>query len=120
MEFILNNWYVILIVLLIIAFSILIIASYLSLPKAQRHKKVKEWLLYAVTEAEKALGGGTGQIKLRYVYDMFLTKFSFISKIISFDTFSRWVDDALENMRNLLKNNKDINNYVNGDEKNDS
>ncbi|MCM1334369.1 MAG: hypothetical protein NC084_12545 [Bacteroides sp.] len=26
---------------------------------------VKEWLLLAVTEAEKALGSGTGQLKLR-------------------------------------------------------
>ena len=28
---------------------------------------LREWLLLAVTEAERAFGGGTGVVKLRYV-----------------------------------------------------
>jgi hypothetical protein len=67
--------------------------------------KVREWMLYAVTEAERELGGGTGQLKLRKVYDMFLAKFPKLSIFISFDTFSRWVDIALDKMREMIEKN---------------
>lgn len=77
---------------------------------------VKEWLKYAVTLAEKTLGSGTGQLKLRQVYEAFIEKFSFISKIISFDEFSELVDDALEWMRNQLESNSAVATLVNGTE----
>ncbi|MFR6482019.1 MAG: hypothetical protein ACLUPD_10785 [Anaerotignum faecicola] len=47
---------------------------------AEQREKVKEWLLLAVTEAEKELGSGTGQLKLRYVYDLFLRRFPAVAK----------------------------------------
>jgi hypothetical protein len=74
---------------------------------------MKEWLIYATTLAEKELGSGTGVLKLRYVYDMFLTKFPLFSKLISFETFSEFVDNALVNMRNILEVNSAIDEYVN-------
>ena len=43
--------------------------------KATQLESLRQWLLFAVTEAEKSLGSGTGKLKLRQVYDMFLTKF---------------------------------------------
>ena len=58
--------------------------------------------------AEKELGGGTGKLKLRYVYDLFLTKFSWLAKIISFEQFSELVDEALEEMKLLLNTNEQI------------
>lgn len=73
--------------------------------------KVKKWLVYAVTVAEKQLGSGTGQLKLRTVYDMFMTKFPKLSIFIGFDTFSGWVDIALEEMNKLLENPA-VKNYV--------
>ena len=45
--------------------------------------KVREWLLYAVTKAEKELGAGTGKLKLRYVYDMFVARFEWLSMMLS-------------------------------------
>ena len=36
---------------------------------------VKEWLLWAVTQAEQYLGSGTGALKLRYVYDLAVEAF---------------------------------------------
>ena len=53
------------------------IYQFIKLEKDKQLEIVKEWLLLAVVEAEKKLGGGTGQIKLRYVYDMFIEKFKF-------------------------------------------
>lgn len=76
--------------------------------------KVKEWLKYAVTMAEKELGSGTGQLKLREVYDWFLEMFPVFGKIVPFSIFSKWVDLALEWMREQLKNNDNISVFVNG------
>lgn len=76
--------------------------------------KIKQWLLLAVTTAEKELGGGTGQLKLRYVYDMFVQRYPVAAQIVSFDTFSLWVDEALENMKRMLKDNREAAEYVKG------
>ena len=64
--------------------------------------RVIEWLKIAVTEAEKLLGGGMGQLKLRKVYDWFVEKFPFLAAIIPFKVFSAWVDIALATMENWL------------------
>ena len=74
--------------------------------------KVKEWLKLAVTFAEKELGSGTGQLKLREVYDWFLNMFPVFSKILPFFIFSKMVDNALEWMRLQLENNDNIKNFV--------
>ena len=47
-------------------------------PHTEQLKSVKEWMLFAVTKAEKELGSGTGKLKLRYVYDMFIAKFPWL------------------------------------------
>ena len=52
----------------------------------ERHN-LKNWLLFAVAAAEKALGSQTGELKLRMVYDQFLTKFPVVSKFMSFKAF---------------------------------
>lgn len=74
--------------------------------------KVKEWLLYAVTEAEKQYGSGTGQIKLRAVYNLFLKEFPKLAFFVSFDMFTAWVDFVLDRMREMLQDNKELRNYI--------
>lgn len=64
--------------------------------------------LYAVTKAEKELGAGTGKLKLRYVYDMFVARFEWLAKVITFDMFSMMVDEALEQMRTMLDSNEAV------------
>lgn len=54
-----------------------------------------ECLLWAVTEAERQLGGGTGKLKLRTAYDGFIIRYPYITKFIAFSTFSVWVDIVL-------------------------
>ena len=85
--------------------------------KLERDKQldvVKSWLLFAVFEAEKYLGGGTGQLKLRYVYDKFIDKFKVLSFVITFDQFNILIDNALEEMKELLTVNPSIKEYVEG------
>lgn len=69
-------------------------------------EKVKNWLVWAVGEAEKQFGSGTGQLKLRSVYNMFVKQFPKLSMIIRFERFSELVDDALKVMRKMLENDK--------------
>ena len=115
MDFIINYWYVLLAIVAAVAVGGYAIYAFAKMPSSEQLSKVKEWLLYAVTEAEKELGGGTGQIKLRYVYDMFIAKFSYLAKVVSFESFSGLVDEVLEDFRNMLETNKKLDNYVNGD-----
>lgn len=105
MDFIVNNWYIILAIIVLLVGGGFAVCRFAKLPRAEQLAKVKEWLLWAVTEAEAALGGGTGQLKLRYVYDLFVEKFPWLVKVISFELFSGLVDDALVDMREMLEKN---------------
>lgn len=73
--------------------------------------KVKSWLLWGVTTAEKEFGSGTGKLKLAMVYDMFIEKFPKLQAIIPYWLFSKLVDIALIEMREMLKNSK-ISHYL--------
>lgn len=75
-------------------------------------ENVKEWLLWAVTEAENYLGSGTGKLKLRYVYDQCVERFPAVKYLLPFSVFSQWVDEALIEMRKQIANNKNIAAYV--------
>lgn len=103
---------------IIVAIVIIVIAAvggiyyFVKLPKEKRVANIKEWLKYAVVEAEKALGSGTGQIKLRMVYDMAVKQFSWLTDLVPFETFSTWVDEALVWMNQQLEENKAAQEYV--------
>ena len=71
---------------------------------------IKEWLKWAVTESY--LGGGTGELKLRYVYDLAVQQFPIIKYILPFSVFSAWVDEALVWMRQQIDVNAKIAEYV--------
>lgn len=86
---------------------------FMNLGKEKQIQVVREWLTYTVMIAEKELGSGTGKVKLRFVYDLFLDKFKFLSMLITFEQFSRLVDDALVIMRDMIANNKQVENYIN-------
>lgn len=77
--------------------------------------KVKEWLKYAVCIAEEELGSGTGQLKLRRVYDMFIDAFPVMSSIMPFNIFSKLVDVALEWMREQLEKNESFKAAIEGE-----
>ena len=116
MEFLVENWPLLIAAGAVIAVAATYLISIFKMPGSAQLDKVREWLLFAVTQAEKELGGGTGQIKLRYVYDMFVVKFPSLVKFISFETFSFMVDQALIKMRHLLQTNEKVGKYVEGNE----
>lgn len=112
-KFIPKNWYIILAFVAAGMAAGIAVYHFVKQPKADQLKKVREWLLWAVIEAEKALGSGTGQLKLRSVYDLFVVRFPWLAKIIPFDMFGKMVDDALDEMRELLENNEAVAAYIN-------
>lgn len=85
---------------------------FLKLGKEKQIQIIQEWLLLAVVKAEKELGNGTGQIKLRFVYDLFLDKFKFVSMFITFAQFSDLVDMALITMKEMISNNNQVKEYI--------
>lgn len=66
---------------------------------------IKQWLIWACAQAELALGSGTGMLKLREVYDMFITQYPIFSKIIPFSLFQKWTEEALLIFKDWLENN---------------
>lgn len=112
MEFIMNNWYIIIAVSAALGVAVAAIIRFFKLPTEAQLDNVREWLLYAVTEAERELGSGTGQLKLRSVYDMFVLRFPSLVHIIPFDWFSELVDEALVEMREMLAKNQNVKKIV--------
>lgn len=103
MNWILNN-------LEIVIFLILVVLGLISY--LVKKGNVQKLLVYICLEAERRFGSKTGQIKLRYVYDWFITKFPFMSVLINFEQFSKMVDTALEEMEHLINTNFAISDYV--------
>ena len=91
------------------------VIAFFKLPYSKQVAKIKECLLSWVVTAEKELGGGTGQVKLSMVYDMFVNAFPFLKNFVSFTTFSFWVDSALDTMRHLLETNPNLHEVVTGE-----
>lgn len=78
-------------------------------------KNMKNWLMIATVEAEKQFGSGTGQLKLKYVYGIFIDKFPDLATIISFEVFSEIVKDALKEMQHLIETNPKVKEYIEGE-----
>ena len=99
----------------IIACLIIAVIKFIKAGKEQQIKKVKEWLVFAVTQAEKELGSNTGQLKLRMVYGQFIDKFRLLALLITFEEFSLVVDEALDSMKDMLANNQAVKKLVEGE-----
>jgi hypothetical protein len=115
MGIVIENWYMFIVVIAVLFLLGSSIFMFFKLPTDNQLEKVKAWLLLAVTQAEVELGGGTGRLKLRFVYDLFITRFVWISRLISFEYFSLLVDEALEEMRMMLETNEAVKTLVEGD-----
>lgn len=103
MEFVANNLQYIFAAVVLVVLLVGLLWGFVKLPKERKVAQVKHWLLSAVVEAEKALGAGTGPKKLKRVYDLFVERFPRLARMVSFETFAKWVDEALETMRDLVE-----------------
>lgn len=104
MEILINYLPLIIIILILVGGAVAAIHN--------EKKSAKEWLLLAVTEAEKMLGDGTGVLKIRSAFAEFVKTFPLLAKIVTFERFSKWVDISLAQMKKMLKDNIKVAEYV--------
>lgn len=116
MKWIMENWY--LLIMAGAAAGACMAAAYglIRQPRQAQVSKVKEWLIWACVEAERTLQSGTGQLKLREVWNLFcaVPAFNWVAKIITFETFSRWVSDALVEVKQMIVSNDSLADYIYG------
>lgn len=115
MNAIIDNWELLVAGICMLSAIVTSFIYFVEEPRANKVANVKEWLLFAVIEAEKKFGDKTGAIKLRFVYDLACKNFPWLPKAVSFTTFSKWVDDALVWARVQLTSNEAIQTYVEGE-----
>lgn len=101
MKWIVDNWSLLVVVIAVICYFII-----------TGKQGIIQALIYLTGKAEKELGSKTGQLKLRLVYNMFVEKYPVLSKIIPFKVFSKWVDEALDALRDLMESNDNIRYYI--------
>lgn len=115
MEWLSNN-YALVIGLIIIAVGAGITAyKFVQKSNEQKVAAIIEWLKYAVTVTEKALGEKTGKLKLQMSWSMATAQFPFITKVMTFEEFSSYVDEALKWMNKQLEDNPNIRAIVTGE-----
>ena len=83
------------------------VRSFVTRPREEQENDVRQWLVWAVKLAEDELGSGTGELKLRMCYDLFITRFPAAAKFVGFETFKGWVDEALDKLEEILAPKED-------------
>lgn len=112
MQYLIENWVVVVSTVAVLTLLIGGIVKFIQSPKTQKSERFRKWLLYAVTEAEKEMGDGTGELKLLKVYEEFIKRFPLLSIIIPFESFKDLVDQALKQMREMLSTNEELKEFV--------
>jgi len=95
----------------LIALMILVLAVVKFCQKSREEKIdiVIHWLRVIVYEAEEALGGGTGQLKLARVYRITIDRFPWIAKLYSYDDFNnKLVKPTLEWLNVQMASNENV------------
>lgn len=117
MNFIINNWYIFVGIFSLVFVGFWVAYRFLGMPTEKQKEKVKEWLVWACIEAEKDLQSGTGQLKLRKVYNAFCSvpAFTWVARVIPFSLFSKCVEDALVEVKRMLVSNRTLAEYVYGE-----
>lgn len=112
LEFIRDYWFVIIAFIGVVSFVSIKIYNWFKQPSSKQKEQIKQWLIFAVAKAEAELGTGTGQLKLSKVYDMFIEKFPAIALFVSFEDFSVMVDEALNKLEEIMKDNQNIQDVI--------
>lgn len=100
-EFLMNNWDSVLVVVLFILFLLYLI-------KKGATRQVNQILFYLVIEAEATFGGGTGQLKYAAVVTWLYEKLPTIVKILFTEKqIDLLIENAVLKMKKYLETNMD-------------
>ena len=119
MMWIVENWILLLCAVIVATWTYLSVNDFLKKPNETQIAKIREWLIWACIEAERSLKSGTGQLKLREVWNLFcaVPAFTWVAKVITFETFSDWVTVALSDVKQMIITNDNLAQYIYGEEK---
>ena len=104
-----TNWAILIFITFLLVASVI---TAIRKPSKDAVESVKSCLLNWVVQAEAMFGSGTGRVKLSDVYSQFVAAYPNLVGSVPMDTFSEWVDEALDNMRNMLSSNKNLREVV--------
>ena len=96
-DFIIANWDILLVSLVLVA-----VIAYLLV---RGKKDIVYKILYSlVNEAEKIFGAGTGKLKFAYVMEKAYALLPAVIKVvITYKTFEKWIESAVTKMKEDLK-----------------
>ena len=112
LKFIIENWYMIIAALAVCAFGGSFVANFLQKSTEEKLQSVKEWAIYACAIAQAHLGSGTGQLKMRQTYDMFIIRFPDLAKVISYETYKMTAELALTELKKMLATNPNVKDLI--------
>lgn len=114
LSFIGENLFPLLAMIAAIGLVVIEVYNFLTKPTQVQIESLQEFLKAEVVKAEQALGGGTGELKLRQVYDAAVKAYPWVGKFLTFERFSQLVDVALDWMKEQMDKNVDISNLIKG------
>lgn len=112
LKFIIENWYIIIAALAVCAFGGSFVANFLQKSTEEKLESVKQWAIYACAIAQAHLGSGTGQLKMRQTYDMFIIRFPDLAKVISYETYKMTAQLALTELKKMLATNPNVKDLI--------
>lgn len=108
MDFIINYWPMLIVAIAIIAMAIVTVIDFINKSPKERIETIKQWAVYACAMAEAHLGSGTGQMKMRETYDMFLQRFPSLATVITYEKYKEIAEKALLEFKQMLSTNPNI------------
>jgi LPS O-antigen subunit length determinant protein (WzzB/FepE family) len=108
MNFIINYWPMLIVAIAIIAMAVVTVIDFINKSPKERIETIKQWAVYACAMAEAHLGSGTGQMKMRETYDMFLQRFPSLATVITYEKYKEIAEKALLEFKQMLSTNPSI------------
>ena len=112
MEWLIENWYVIVGLMATTSFITYKIVVFIKMPHADKRQLLMSALQGMVAEAERELGKSTGVLKLRKVYSQALAVFPWIAEVYTFEQFEGLVNQALDWMKEQASKNPAFKEYI--------
>jgi len=101
-NWLITYWPTILVIIVLAVWIVYKIKNFYKLPNSERVKRIKEWLLYWVTEAIKKYDVGEMDLAIAEIYGLFCDKFPIIKTLIPLDVVHQWIEQAFEKFQGIL------------------
>lgn len=108
MQFLIDYWPMIIVAIAMIIMAIAVVIDFIKKSPKEKLDSIKQWAIYACALAEAHLGSGTGQMKMRETYDMFLQRFPSLASLITFQKYKQIAESALIEFKQMLSSNPNI------------